>query len=82
MTAQMFIATAFYGAVSIIFTAIFASITAIAVFYSYKVAENLIKDRSRYIKKIKKSKAFRAFNEKEKIEFKVVPKKNGKAAAK
>lgn len=78
MTTELFIATAFYGAVAISFTAFFAAATVVLIFYSYKMAEVCIKRRARYIRRIKKSPAFKAYSK----ELPVLVKKNGKAAAK
>jgi len=81
MTTELFIATVFYGAVAISFTAFFAAATVVLVYYSYKMAEICIRRRERYIRRIKKSKSWKAFNE-GKPEFKVVQKNGKKAVAK
>ncbi len=80
MTLELFLSVVFKVGTAIAFTAFAFALTSACVYYSWKMAEGLIKKRRRYIGRLKKSHAFKAFNGDAKIA--VVPKKNGKAAAK
>lgn len=84
MTAEAIIHLMFTVCGIIAISAFLIAGAVVATYYAWRMAESLIRKRTRYIKRIKKHVSFDVFNDKnEKRELKVVPKKNGnKAAAK
>jgi hypothetical protein len=58
MTIEMFLQTVFQVSISVAFTALCGAGVAVSVFYSWKMAEGLIKRRERIIGKVKKSRFF------------------------
>jgi len=73
MTAEMFLSLIFKITGVVAVSSFFIAGAAVCVYYSWKMAESLIKKRRRYISRIKKSHAFKAFNGEAKLE--VVKKK-------
>ena len=74
MDLELFLSTIFKVATGIVFTGLTASLTAIALFWSWKMASNLIRHHKKYANKIRK-----ATVKFDRSEIKVV--KNGKKAA-
>jgi len=65
---------------AVIFTMLLFSIVVVCCYYCFKMGEDLIKRRHKYLRKLTKSPAFKMFNEPgNKL---AVVKRNGKAAAK
>ena len=58
MTIELFLQTVFQVSVAASFTALCGAGVAISIFYSWKMAEGLIKRRERIIGKVKKSRFF------------------------
>ena len=56
MTIEMFLQTVFQVSVAAAFTALCTAGVAVVIYYSYKMAEGLIRKRTKYIMKLKKSK--------------------------
>ena len=76
MTIELFIATVFKASIAIAFLALCMAAVTVSLYYSWKMAEDLIRKRVSYLGKIKKSKVFKTFNEPKHV-LKVV-KSNGK----
>ena len=62
MTITTYLAAMSLGAVAVSLTAICGAATTVIVFYSYKWASGMIKNRSRNIAKLKKHKMFKEVN--------------------
>lgn len=58
MTVEMYLQTIFQVSIAASFTALCGSAVAVSIYYSWKMAEGLIKRRERYIGKVKKSRFF------------------------
>jgi hypothetical protein len=75
MTAEIYLQTIFEVIGCAVLTVFMVSVLIVVTYYSYKMAEVLIRDRKKLAVKIKKSKSFNKFNE----PLKAVPKKVAKA---
>jgi hypothetical protein len=60
MTIQTYLAAISYGALAVSLTAVFGAASAVIVYYSYKWATGMIKNRTRHMTKLKKHKMFHA----------------------
>lgn len=59
MTIEQFLQTVFQVSVAVAFTGLCVAGVVVSVYYSWKMAEGLIKRRQKYITKIKRSKVFK-----------------------
>jgi hypothetical protein len=59
MTIEIFLQAVFQIGIAIVFTAFCIAGVAVSIFYSWKMADNLIRGRERIVGKLKKSKFFR-----------------------
>ena len=77
MSLEVFMSIIAQVGTGIAFSAFVCSVAIVAVFYSYKMAETLIRRRTKYVRRIKTSRVFREFSGEKPVQL---VKKNGKVA--
>lgn len=82
MTLENYLHTVFQLGTAVAFTMMAFSAVAVVCYWCWRAAEALIKKRNKYISRIKKSHAFKVFNEPAATRPQLVKKTNGKVAAK